>query len=311
MTSRDWSPKDKDSPLNFVSLRPIMWWLLAFISAALLGCYDSCKKISLKDNAVIPVLLLNTVFSARIFSPGLFTTGFGGWEVQKYILLKSALVLSSWMAGYYAMKHLPLTIVGPVNATRPVLVLLGAIFLFGERLNLLQWIGVGLAIIAYLLLRISGKKEGIGIGDKWIVCLILAVILGAASGLYDKYLMSPQYLGLNRMQVLSWYTLYQAGMMAIVTAFLWYPVRKKTTRFHWNRTIPLISIFLCGADYVYMQALSQPDALIAVVSMIRRGSVLVSFAIGALFLREKNLKAKAWDLGLLLLSMVFLYFGSR
>ena len=288
-----------------------MWWLLAFVSAALLGCYDSSKKISLKDNAVIPVLFLNTVFSALIFSPGLFTTGFGGWEVQKYILLKSALVLSSWIAGYYAMKHLPLTIVGPVNATRPVLVLLGAIFLFGERLNLLQWIGVGLAITAYLLLRISGKKEGIGIGDKWVACLILAVILGAASGLYDKYLMSPQYLGLDRMQVLSWYTLYQAGMMAVVTAFLWYPARKKTTPFRWNRTIPLISIFLCGADYVYMQALSQPDALIAVVSMIRRGSVLVSFAIGALLLHEKNLRSKALDLGLLLLSMVFLYLGSR
>ena len=285
--------------------------MLACVSAALLGCYDSAKKISLSGNAVIPVLFLNTALSALIFSPGLFLTGFGGWEVQRYILLKSTLVLSSWMAGYYAMKHLPLTIVGPVNATRPVLVLLGAIFLFGERLNLLQWVGVGLAITAYLLLRISGKKEGIGIGDKWIVCLILAVLLGAASGLYDKYLMSPQYLGLNRMQVLSWYTLYQAGMMTVVTAFLWYPVRKKTTPFHWNWSIPLISIFLCGADYVYMQALSQPDALIAVVSMIRRGSVLVSFAIGALLLREKNLKAKAWDLALLLLSMVFLYFGSR
>ena len=288
-----------------------MWWLLAFVSAALLGCYDSAKKVSLGGNAVIPVLFLNTVLSALIFSPFLFTTGFGGWEVQKYILLKSALVLSSWMAGYFAMKHLPLTIVGPVNATRPVLVLLGAIFLFGERLNLLQWIGVGLAVAAYLLLRASGRKEGIGTGDKWLLCLILAVILGAASGLYDKYLMSPEHLGLDRKQVLSWYTLYQAGMMAVVTAFLWYPVRKKTTPFRWKWAIPLISIFLCGDDYVYMEALSQPDALIAVVSMIRRGSVLVSFAIGALILKEKNLKSKALDLGLLLLSMVFLYFGSR
>ena len=254
-----------------------MWWLLAFASAALLGCYDSAKKISLKGNAVIPVLLLNTVFSAIIFSPFLFSTGFGGWEVQKYILMKSALVLSSWMAGYFAMKHLPLTIVGPVNATRPVLVLVGALFLFGERLNLLQWIGVALAVVAYLLLRASGRKEGIGTGNKWILCLIL----------------------------------YQAGMMAIVTALLWYPVRKKTTPFHWNWSIPLISLFLCGADYVYMEALSKPEALIAVVSMIRRGSVLVSFAIGAIFLKEKNLKAKALDLGLLLLSMVFLYLGSR
>ena len=288
-----------------------MWWLLAFVSAALLGCYDSAKKVSLRGNAVIPVLFLNTVLSAAIFSPFLFTTGFGGWAVQKYILLKSALVLSSWMAGYFAMKHLPLTIVGPVNATRPVLVLVGAIFLFGERLNLLQWIGVGLAVCAYLMLRASGRKEGIGTGDKWLLCLILAVILGAASGLYDKYLMSPEHLGLDRRQVLSWYTLYQAGMMAIVTAFLWYPARKKTTPFRWNWAIPLISLFLCGADYVYMEALSQPDALIAVVSMIRRGSVLVSFAIGALLLKEKNLKSKALDLGLLLLSMVFLYLGSR
>lgn len=289
-----------------------MWWILAFLSAALLGCYDSAKKISLRDNAVIPVLFLNTVLSAAIFSPFLISTGFGGWAVQKYILAKSALVLSSWIAGYYAMKHLPLTIVGPVNATRPVLVLVGAIFLFGERLNLLQGIGVGLAILAYFLMRRSGRKEGIDFGhDRWVVCLVLAVLLGAASGLYDKYLMSPAYLGLDKRQVLSWYTLYQAGMMGLLLLTVWMPGRHHTTPFRWRWSIPLISIFLCGADFAYMQALSQSDALIAVVSMIRRGSVLVSFAIGALFLHEKNLRSKALDLALMLLSMFFLFLGSR
>lgn len=287
------------------------WWLLAFCSAALLGGYDSFKKISLKDNAVVPVLLLNTVLSAIIFSPFLFTTGWGGWAVQKFILLKSALVLSSWMAGYFAMKNLPLTIVGPINATRPVLVLLGAIFIFGEHLNALQWGGVILAMVAYFLMRLSGHKEGIKPGNKWLICLILAVILGAASGLYDKFLMSPERLGLDRSQVLAWYTLYQAGMMALVLVFLWLPVRRKTTPFRWDWSIPFISIFLCGADYLYMQALSQPDALIAVVSMIRRGSVLVSFAIGAFILKEKNIRSKALDLVLLLASMVLLYFGSK
>jgi drug/metabolite transporter (DMT)-like permease len=289
----------------------VTWWLLAFCSAALLGGYDSFKKISLKDNAVVPVLLINTVLSAAIFSPFLFTTGWGGWAVQKFILLKSALVLSSWMAGYFAMKNLPLTIVGPINATRPVLVLVGAIFIFQEKLNALQWGGVLLAMVAYFLMRLSGHKEGIKPGNKWLVCLILAVILGAASGLYDKFLMSPERLGLDRSQVLAWYTLYQAGMMALVLVFLWLPVRRKTTPFHWDWSIPFISIFLCGADYLYMQALSQPDALIAVVSMIRRGSVLVSFAIGAFILKEKNIRSKALDLVLLLASMVLLYFGSK
>ena len=288
-----------------------MWWLLAFGSAALLGGYDSFKKIALKDHAVIPVLLFNTLISTVLFSPWLFKTGFGDWAVQKYIVAKSALVLSSWIAGYIAMKQLPLTIVGPVNATRPVLVLVGAIFLFDERLNPLQWAGVALAIVAYFLMRLSGVKEGYKRGNKWILCLILAVLLGSFSGLYDKYLMSPSQLGLDRMQVLSWYSLYQALIMLVVAAFLWWPRRRKGTPFHWSPAIPFISIFLCGADFLYMQALSQPDALIAVVSMIRRGSVLVSFAIGALLLKEKNLKSKALDLLLLLVSMVLLYFGSR
>jgi len=289
-----------------------MWWMLAFVSAALLGGYDSFKKISLKDNAVIPVLFLNTLISAVIFSPFLFTSGFGSWEVQRLIILKSLVVLSSWMAGYFAMKHLPLTIVGPVNSTRPVLVLIGAVLIFGERLNLYQAIGVALAIIALFLLGRSGRREGIDFKtDKWVFCLILAVLLGAASGLYDKYLMSPDGAGLDKLQVLSWYTLYQALMMAVVTLVLWMPHRASTTPFRWKWSIPLISIFLCGADYVYMKALSDPDALIAVVSMIRRGSVLVSFAIGAFFLKEKNLRSKALDLVLLIISMVFLYLGSK
>ena len=290
-----------------------MWWLLSFASAALLGCYDSFKKISLKDNAVIPILFLNTLIATCLLSPLLVRTGFGSWEVQKWIVLKSAIVLSSWLAGYYAMKHLPLTLVGPINATRPVLVLLGAVLLFGERLNLLQSIGVGLAILAYFLMRISGKKEGIVFHrNKWVFCLVFAVLMGAVSGLYDKYLMSPDSgLGLDRLQVLSWFMFYQTLMMLPLLLFVWMPGRSHSTPFEWRWSIPLISLFLVSADFLYFQALSQPGALIAVISMIRRGSAVVSFLIGAFLLKEQNIKSKAFDLVLLLLSMVFLYLGSR
>lgn len=290
-----------------------MWWLLSFASAALLGCYDSFKKISLKDNAVIPVLFFNTLISTVLLLPLLIRTGFGSWEVQRWIVLKSAIVLSSWLAGYYAMKHLPLTLVGPINATRPVLVLLGAVLFFGERLNLLQSIGVGLAILAYFLMRISGKKEGIVFHrNKWIFCLIFAVLMGAVSGLYDKYLMSPDSgLGLDRLQVLSWFMFYQTLMMLPLLLFVWMPRREQSTPFRWQWSIPLISVFLVSADFLYFQALSQPGALIAVISMIRRGSAVVSFLIGAFILKEQNIKSKSFDLALLLLSMVFLYLGSR
>ena len=299
-----------------------MWLLLAFLSATLLGFYDAFKKQSLKNNAVLPVLFLNTIFSSLIFLPFILLSRCvpecldgiivnvpsAGWEEHKYIIIKSFIVLSSWIFGYFGMKHLPLTIVGPINATRPVMVLVGALILFGERLNTYQWIGVILAILSFFMLSRSGKKEGIDFKrNKWIFFVVMAAIMGAVSGLYDKYLMGR----LNPMLVQSWYNIYQVFIMCPIILLLWMPKRKESTPFRWTWTIIFISIFLSAADFAYFYALSYDDSMISIVSMVRRGSVLVSFTFGALFFKEKNLKSKAIDLLLVLMGMFFLYLGSK
>ena len=288
-----------------------MWLAFAFLSAALLGFYDVCKKHSLKDNAVIPILFLNTLFCSLIFLPLAFHTPFGGWQMQRFILLKAFIVLSSWLLGYIGIKHLPITIVGPINATRPVMVLVGALLIFGERLNLLQWAGVLLAILSFYLLSRSGKKEGIDFKhNRWILCTVGAAILGAISGLYDKYLMATEGgLGLPRLTVQCWYNFYQAILMGVMLLLLGWPNRKRSTPFQWRWSILLISVFLSVADYVYFYSLSLDGALISVVSMVRRSSVLVSFILGALLFHEKNLRSKAIDLALVLLSMFLLWLG--
>lgn len=305
-----------------------MWLFFAFVSAALLGFYDVFKKKSLRDNAVIPVLFLNTLFCSLIFLPlilgstwgmigsdSLFHIPSAGWDAQKYILLKSCIVLSSWIFGYFGMKHLPLTIVGPINATRPVMVLIGALLVFGEQLNVWQWVGVTLAVLSFFMLSRSGKKEGIDFKhDKWIYFVVAASVLGAVSGLYDKYLMaSPENggVGLDRMVVQSYYNIYQCLMMGAMLLCLWYPKRGTTTPFRWDWCIILISVFLSAADFVYFYSLSLDGAMISIVSMVRRGSVVVSFLFGAMLFREKNLRSKVVDLLLVLLGMVFLYIGSR
>ncbi len=297
------------------------------MSATLLGFYDSFKKKSLQGNAVIPVLFINTVLCSLIFLPLIvlsatgtlpssspFHVGGGGWEMHRYVILKSVIVLSSWLAGYIGMKHLPLTIVGPINATRPVMVLIGALLVYGERLNAWQWAGVAVAATSFLLLSRSGKKEGINFAhDKWIGCIVLAAVLGAVSGLYDKYLMASPTdggVGLDRMAVQSWYNIYQSAMMLIMLAIIWFP-RRESDKFHWSWSIIGISIFLSAADFLYFYALSLPSAMISIISMIRRSSVLVSFLFGAVFFHERNLKGKAVDLLLVLLSMVLLFIGSK
>lgn len=299
-----------------------MWLTLAFVSAALLGFYDVAKKRALTANAVLPVLLLNTLFCTLLFLPAILSAECGlGWfdgtwfeasrgtaEAHAMVAMKAVIVLTSWIFGYFGMKHLPITIVGPINATRPVLVLVGAMLIFGERLNAWQWTGVLLALGSLFLLSRSGRREGVNFGSNiWILCVALAAVTGAVSGLYDKYIM----VRLDPVFVQSWYNLYQFALMTVIVALLWWPRRHRTTPFHWSWAIPLISLFLSMADFAYFMALREQDAMISVVSMIRRGSVVVSFSCGALLFRERNLTAKAVDLVLILVGMVFLWFGSR
>ena len=298
-----------------------MWVSLAFLSALMLGLYDVAKKRSLKENAVLPVLWLNTLFSTIIFAPALldslvgggwlngtlFETVSGSWYDHARVMLKAAMVLASWIFGYFGIKHLPITIVGPINATRPVLTLVGAMLIFGERLNGYQWVGVILAMVSLYLLSRSSKKEGVNFKDnKWVLCVATAAVIGACCGLYDRHIMHS----LNPVFVQSWYSLYQFVLMSIIVAVLWLPKRKEQI-FHWSWAIPMISILLTTADMAYLYALRDGAAMIAVVSMIRRSSVLVSFSCGAVLFGERNLKAKALDLALILVGMVFLYIGSR
>ncbi|MDR0750231.1 MAG: DMT family transporter [Tannerellaceae bacterium] len=298
-----------------------MWVTLAFISAFLLGCYDVNKKMSLNGNAVIPVLFLNTLISSLIFVPVIILSygtdvlcgtmlhlPYASFEQHIAVFIKAAIVLSSWLFGYFAVKNLPLTITGPIKATQPVMTLLGALLIFGERLNLYQWIGVILSIISFFLLSSSGKKEGIRFShNKWIWFMMLSALLGALSGLYDKRLMRSQ----DVMTVQVWFNVYQCFIMVCILLFLWYPQRGKSTPFQWRWSILFISVFLVLADWIYFYALSFPDSMISVVSMIRRSNVLVTFAAGALFLHEKNVRNKALDLVLVLIGMIFLYMGTR
>lgn len=304
-----------------------MWFILALISAVCLGFYDVFKKISLRDNAVLPVLLLNTLIGSLLFLP-LIISSYAGlllpdshWfvpsatvETHLWVVLKAIIVLSSWICGYFAMKHLPITLVGPINATRPVMTLLGAMLVFQEQFNLWQWAGVALAIFSFFLMSRSGRKEGVNFfHNRWILLLVLAAVLGACSGLYDKFLLRRPSLGgigLNPIFVQSWFNIYQFGLMTLIFAFLWWPIRKSTTVFQWRWSILGISIFLALADLVYFYALTEPDVLIAIVSMTRRSSVLVSFLFGAFLWRENNIRAKAFDLLLVFISLIFLCIGA-
>ena len=283
-----------------------MWTILAFISALCLGFYDISKKIALRENRVVDVLTISVCISALLLSVPLWLsrlcpevmTGTPFYvpqldgEAHLYTILKSVIVLSSWVFAYISLKHLPLSVVSPMQATRPMWTLVGALLIFGERLNTWQWIGVCLAIGTVFVFSFKNKSkiknQKSQINTQYYIALALAILIGACSGLYDKYLM--RRYDHNAVQV--YYTFYQALMMLIV----WVIVNRKNLKFEIINlksikkigVIAMISLFLIISDNVYMLALRDPDSLIAVVSTIRRGGAVIGFAYGLIFLKEPD-----------------------
>ncbi len=300
----------------------MIWLSLAIFSAILLGVYDIFKKKSLTQNAVLPVLFLSTLFNALLFLPILYLAYFTNIQASIEIFnfrdhtitdhllfaLKSVIVGSSWTLAYYAMKYLPITIVSPIRSSGPLWTLLGAILIFGESLTFWQWIGLTITLLFYYLFSLTGEKEGISFRkNRWIVLMIFSTIIGSISSLYDKYLVAHY----NRLAMQTWYHIYMVPLMLALLFIIWYPQRYRYDRFKWRWSIPMISLCLTLGDFIYFWSLSYSDSLIAIVSTIRRGSVIVSFGLGALIFKEKNIKQKAIILTGILIGLTIIIITSK
>ncbi len=290
-----------------------MWILLAVISSISLGFFDVFKKLSLERNNVYVVLLMNVLISTVLVSPLIVMSIMGNplcalsLKGHGLIFIKSLIVAASFVMGFLSMKYLPLSISGSINAARPILVLLGAIALFGESPNTTQWIGIILGFVSLLWVGFIGRREKVEKGaGMWIAFGIVSIVLWAASGLYDKWLLGNGYTPLA---IEAWYPFYETLIMLVVVAFI-YKGQFSPDRFHWSKNIIVISILIVIADLAYFYSLSYPESLVSVASMIRRGSSLVAFFYGVIVLKEKNLRLKVIDQLLLITGMTLIIIGS-
>lgn len=284
-----------------------MWLYLALFSALFLGLYDIAKKKSLEHNGVLQVLLVITALSTLLLSPCLFIYS-GSFQDHLKLFAKALIVSTSWISGMVGLKLLPITTVSTMKATRPFIVVLLSIVLFGERLNALQWGGVGLAFVSMVLLNSSSRSEGISFkSNKGLAAMLISIVSGVASALYDKHIIT----GFEPLFVQSWGNLYITVLMAI--CLLWASRHKIAgdKPLKWDWILLLIAILITGADALYFFAIKQDGAMLSIISILRRCSVIVTFVVGALFFKEKNIARKSFNLLVLLAGMVLLLLGSQ
>jgi transporter family protein len=292
---------------------------LAAGSALFLGLYDLAKKRSLDHNAVWPVLFFCTVTGATLVLVPLLASTFApdfaqhcglwipplGLHDHIRLALKALIVSFSWAFTYQALKHLPMSVAAPIRASAPLFTLLAAISFLGERPSMLQSIGIAVTIGSYWVFALAGRAGGAPLHrDKWVGLMLIGTLFGAASSLYDKHLLQTLGLGPNTVQ--AWFSLYMLLIQGFWVLLFWIPTRRQGTPFQWRWSIVLVGVLLIAADQMYFRALSDPSALISVVSVIRRSSVVISFALGIYVLKESPRPAKFLGVAGILLGLVLI-----
>ena len=279
-----------------------MWIWMALASAVLLGVYDVAKKAALKHNDIYAILLVATGLSALFVSPFL-TWGNGADHLR--LIFKAVLVTASWVSGMIALKLLPITTVSTFKTSRPMFVVVFSIILFGERLNWVQWLGVVAVLVALWLLSVNSEREGISFkGNKGFWALLISVLTGVASALWDKHILA----GMHPLFVQSWTNIYITALLALI--ILVRRSRGLEGAFRWDWTLLLIAIFITAADMLYFFSLKEDGSMLSVVSLIRRSAVIITFALGAILFKEKRIAQKAGVLVLMLAGVVLLMLGS-
>ncbi|KAA1245315.1 EamA family transporter [Aquimarina sp. RZ0] len=282
-----------------------MWMYLGLLAALFLGVHNLCKKHAVQGNEVFPVLLstvssgfllIASFYLLSIFYPDhALNHGYNfqdiSWQTHGFIFIKAAIMAISWVLSYQALKHLPITIVTPIRSAGPFFTFIGAIIIYKESPNLYQWAGFFLIIFSVILYARIGKKEGLNFKrNKWIYAIIGATFFGASSGLYDKFLI--QNIRLNPQTLQFWFCVYMILILLIILSCTWFPYAKKRKEFKFRWSIIAVGILLQAADYFYFKALQDPEALIMLLSAIKRSQILIAVIAGGLIFKEKNKRKK-------------------
>lgn len=312
------------------------WILLSIASALLLGVYDAAKKWSVRENAVPVVLLCSVSIGACLYLPLVIWSHVSAesiplrsfvvhsltWHDHFLMAAKSILVGVSWTLAFSALKHLPLSIAAPIRATSPFWTILIAVGFLGERPTGIQWTGMLIVMIGFWRFTLVGKLEGIRFTrNRSVYLMVVATLLGACSSIYDKWLL--QNAGFDPVTLQAWFTLYLVPVM-VPLAIWWYRKDRPLVRmlnndtsvgpepatlgqqFHWRLSIALVSPLLIVADWFYFVALADPEAMVSVVSVLRRCSVVIALAFGAKALDESNFRAKAACVAVILIGVLML-----
>lgn len=282
---------------------------LVLVYGLIKGGREICKKKALKVYSDTEVLLVYTFISLLICSPQI-PEARGLSSVQyMWVALKAFIIFIAWIAGFKAIKKLPISLCGILDLSRVLFATMLGVVVLGEKITLYKGFGLILVSCGLLFLKFNpfGKKEECSKVEQissidsrdlssikifynssafFIILAFLSCMLNAVSGLLDKILMKE----MNSSQLQFWYTLFLTAYYAIYAFVRRIKINRKIWKNIW---IWLLAAGLIAMDKCLFIANAYPQSQVTIMTLIKQVSVIVAIIGGKFVFKEKNILHKS------------------
>lgn len=271
---------------------------MVLIYGLIKGGREICKKKALKVFSVTEVLLVYTFFSLLICTPQI-PAARGLSSVQYlWVALKAFIIFIAWIAGFKAIKKLPISLCGILDLSRVLFATMLGVIVLGEKITLYKGIGLILVSCGLLFLKFNPfEKKEKQVKEEtphsdifnsqafFIILAFISCMLNAVSGLLDKILMKE----MNSSQLQFWYTLFLTFYYAVYALVRKIKINRKIWKNIW---IWLLALGLIVMDKCLFIANSYPESQVTIMTLIKQISVIVAIIGGKFVFKEKNILHK-------------------
>jgi len=302
--------------------------LLTLMYGLIKGAREIFKKKALQKNSVTEVLLVYTFISLIIATPQLpHAMGLTGRQYF-WVAVKAFVIFVAWIAGFKAIKQLPVSLVGVLDLSRVLFASLLGVFVLGETITMNKGIGLALVSTGLLFLKFNpfrkksssdgSPAEGVpepcdGMERQWKGGRSDG---GEDAGLpSDKRNLSVQNTGffvflaflscilnavsglldkilmkeMNSSQLQFWYTFFMVCFYVIYALV----TRAKIDKSIWkNIWVYLLAAGLIAMDKVLFIANGMAESQVTVMTLIKQSSVIVAILAGKFVFKEKDILHK-------------------
>jgi len=267
-----------------------MWILYVLFYGLMKGGRDIIKKIALRKNTFIEILIAHTGISLLMVVPTAGDAFDMDYKFFGYIAIKSLFVFTAWICSFKALKKLPVSVVGILDLSRVLFATMLGVIVLGEVMKGGQYIGLALVCVGLLMLKFATNSGGVASANEdirtvYVLLALASCLLNALSGLMDKILMSH----ISSSQLQFWFMLFM---------FIYYIIFAVVTRakISWtvlkNGWIWVMSIIFVLADKALFIANSMPDSKVTVMTLVKQSCCIVTIIGGKLVFKEKHILRK-------------------